>query len=229
MNEIVENTQTNQNPKSKFIFIKRILYVVIGIIVIMAFVRSINPDNSIVGIDSMREAYSAATEIVSKQFSSETEMDFPKFNKDFIIGHFEKLTYEGEEYHVYTVSSYVDFKNIFGTDSRNEYVVKVGLPTNKENDNYYYEIISDSLGIFEQTWKTSQFNVYWINKTSKLLTFQAIYDKLRICLKKALKGAVAKRFSIVLSAALLLCLNIIFKQKTPLKWVQKIRGRGFAT
>lgn len=149
MNNIVENTQINQNPKSKFIFIKRILYVVIGIIVIMAFVRSMNPDNSIVGIDSMREAYSAATEVVAEQFSSETEMDFPKFNKDFIIGHFEELTYEGEEYHVYTVSSYVDFKNIFGTDSRNEYVVKVGLPTTKENDNYYYEIVSDSLGIFE--------------------------------------------------------------------------------
>ena len=44
--------------------------------------------------------------------------------------------------------SYVDFKNIFGTDSRNEYVVKIGLPTNKENDNYYYEIISDKQRFF---------------------------------------------------------------------------------
>lgn len=149
MSNIIEDTQTNQKPKSKFSFIKRILYVFIGVIVIMAFIRSINPDNSLVGIDSMREAYTAATEVVADQFSPETEMDFPKFNKDFIIGHFEELTYEGEEYHVYTVSSYVDFKNIFGTDSRNEYVVKVGLPTNKENDNYYYEIVSDSLGVFE--------------------------------------------------------------------------------
>lgn len=148
MNNIIEDTQTNKKPKSKFSFIKCILYVVIGIIVIAAFIKSINPDNNIVGIDSMREAYETATDVVANEFSSETEMDFPKFNKDFIIGHFEELTYEGEEYHVYTVSSYVDFKNLFGTDSRNEYVVKIGLPTNKENDNYYYEIVSDSLGIF---------------------------------------------------------------------------------
>ena len=78
MNNIVENTQINKNPKSKFIFIKRILYVVIGIIVIMAFVRSINPDNSIVGIDSMREAYSAATEVVAEQFSQ--WIDFEPFS-----------------------------------------------------------------------------------------------------------------------------------------------------
>lgn len=148
MNNIAENTQTNQKTKNKFVFIKRILYVVIGIIVIMAFVESINPDNSIVGIDSMREAYEVATDVVKEQFESETKLEFPKFNKDFVTGHYEELTYEGEEYHVYTISSYVDFKNIFGTDSRNEYVIKVGLPTNKENDNYYYEIVSDSLGIF---------------------------------------------------------------------------------
>ena len=148
MNNIIEDTQTNKKPKSKFSFIKSVLYVVIGVIVIAAFIENLNPDNHKVGIDSMREAYEIATEVVADQFSSETEMDFPKFNKDFIVGHFEELAYEGEDYHVYTVSSYVDFKNLFGTDSRNEYVVKIGLPTNKENDNYYYEFVSDSLGVF---------------------------------------------------------------------------------
>ena len=144
-----EDSQVNKKTRSQFSIIKSIIYVLIVVIAIIAFISNLNPDNSIVGIDSMREAYKVATEVVTEQFSSETELEFPKFDKNFIMGHYEELKYEGEEYHVYTVSSYVDFKNIFGTDSRNEYVVKVGLPTNKENDNYYYEIVSDSLGIFE--------------------------------------------------------------------------------
>lgn len=149
MNNMFEDSQVNKKTRSQFSIIKSIIYVLIVVIAIIAFISNLNPDNSIVGIDSMREAYKVATEVVTEQFSSETELEFPKFDKNFIMGHYEELKYEGEEYHVYTVSSYVDFKNIFGTDSRNEYVVKVGLPTNKENDNYYYEIVSDSLGIFE--------------------------------------------------------------------------------
>lgn len=148
MNNLVENTQITQPEKRKIPIIKIILYVFVGIILVMAFLRSLNPDNNIIGIDGMREAYSLATEVVTEQFVTGTETDFPKFNTDFILGRFEDLTYEGEVYHVYTISSYVDFKNIFGTDSRNEYVLKIGLPANKENDNYYYEFVSDSLGIF---------------------------------------------------------------------------------
>ena len=149
MNNMLEDSQVNKKPISKFSIIKSIIYAFIGVIAIIAFISNLNPDNSIVGIDSMREAYKAATEVVTEQFSSETELEFPKFDKNFIMGHYEELTYEGEEYRVYTIGSYVDFKNIFGTDSRNEYVIKVGLPTNKDNENYYYEIVSDSLGIFD--------------------------------------------------------------------------------
>lgn len=149
MNNMPEESQVSKKPRSKFSVIKSIIYAFIGVIVIIAFINNLNPDNNIVGIDSMREAYTVATEVVTEQFSSETELEFPKFDKNFIMGHYEELTYEGEEYRVYTISSYVDFKNIFGTDSRNEYVIKVGLPTNKDNENYYYEIISDSLEMFE--------------------------------------------------------------------------------
>lgn len=162
MNNIDETAQTNQNSRHKFSVIKIVLYIFIGIILVMAFLRSLNPDNNIIGIDNMRKAYSIATEIVTEQFLEGTEIDFPKFDKNFVKSRSEELTYEGEDYYVYTVSSYFKFENIFGTDTRDEYVIKVGLPTNKKNDNYYYEIISDSLELFEWNKKTACLSRFFV-------------------------------------------------------------------
>ncbi len=78
------NTETNGQAvqqKKKPGYIKIILYIIIGIIAVAAFIRSLNPDNNIIGIDGMREAYKVATQAIENEFS--TEVKFPRFKSEF--------------------------------------------------------------------------------------------------------------------------------------------------
>lgn len=136
-NDVITNEQ-NLLPKKKPSTIKIILYIFVGIIAVLAFIRSLNPDNNIIGIDGMREAYGVAKQVIQEEFT--TDVKFPKFKSEFIPNRYEKFTHESKEYHLYTVNSYFNVKNIFNTDVRDEYVIKIGLPVDKDGD-YYYEII----------------------------------------------------------------------------------------
>lgn len=141
------NTETNGQAvqqKKRPSYIKIVLYVIVGIIAVAAFIRSLNPDNNIIGIDGMREAYKVATQVIENEFT--TEVKFPRFKSEFIPNRYEDFTYGGEKYHLYTINSYFKVKNIFNTEMRDEYVIKIGLPENKYAD-YYYEFVSDTAGL----------------------------------------------------------------------------------
>lgn len=144
MSDTIEVNEQENIQKKKPSYIKTVLYIIVGIIAVMAFVRSLNPDNNIIGIDGMREAYKVAEQVIEDEFT--TEVKFPKFKAKFIPQRYEKFTYNDEEYHLYTIKSYFNVKNIFNTDIRDEYVIKIGLPVNKDAD-YYYEFVSDSAGL----------------------------------------------------------------------------------
>lgn len=144
MDSNIEANGQVSTQKKKPGYLKIILYIIIGIIAVAAFVKELNPDNNIIGIDGMREAYKVATQAIENEFS--TEVKFPKFKSEFIPNRYEDFTYGGEKYHLYTINSYFKVKNIFNTEMRDEYVIKVGLPVNKDAD-YYYEFVSDTAGL----------------------------------------------------------------------------------
>ena len=144
MSDAIEVNEQENIQKKKPSYIKTVLYIIVGIIAVMAFVRSLNPDNNIIGIDGMREAYKVAEQVIEDEFT--TKVKFPKFKAEFIPQRYEKVTYNNEEYHLYTITSYFNVKNIFNADIRDEYVIKIGLPVNKDAD-YYYEFVSDSAGL----------------------------------------------------------------------------------
>lgn len=93
-NDVITNEQ-NLLPKKKPSTIKIILYIFVGIIAVLAFIRSLNPDNNIIGIDGMREAYGVAKQVIQEDFT--TDVKFPKFKSEFIPNRYEKFTHESKE------------------------------------------------------------------------------------------------------------------------------------
>ena len=57
MDTTAQTSDSGQTQNKKPGVVKIIIYIVVGIIAVMAFFRSINPDNNILGIENMREAY----------------------------------------------------------------------------------------------------------------------------------------------------------------------------
>ena len=142
MNNNDDNYPTQEEQKH-FRIIKGILCAVIVVIAVIVL-RNIPLNKDMGNNGSKREAYKFATQIIEEQFYTETE--FPKFKSEFVSNTTERITYEGKEYYVYTVTAYFDVKNIFDTKMHDEYVIKVGLPK-EENTDYYYEFISDTAGL----------------------------------------------------------------------------------
>lgn len=130
--------------KKKRSMLKTAGTILLVIILAIAFIRSLNSDNDILGIDNMREAYKLAQEVVlnADLLYNTANVTFPEFEADYVTQRPEPLTYDGEEYQVYTVSSYVDHENLFGATLRSDYVIKIGLPTSGDSDLYYYEVVS---------------------------------------------------------------------------------------
>lgn len=124
-------------------FIKNIFIAIFVVIVVWAFIWELNPDNNIIGIDEMRESYKIAKEIIKDEdWMTSSPLKFPRFEPEFVTQRSKKIIYDGEEYAVRTVTSYVDCDNIFGVEVRNNYQINVGLPTNNNNPNIYYDIVS---------------------------------------------------------------------------------------
>ena len=147
MDTTAQTSDSGQTQNKKPGVVKIIIYIVVGIIAVMAFFRSINPDNNILGIENMREAYGYAKEVVQDSFISKVK--FPKFKSEFITDKRESITYEGQEYRLYTVKSYFDMKNMFNVEIRDEYIITIGLPVNNDVDTYYYEVVADSAELLD--------------------------------------------------------------------------------
>jgi len=129
-----------KEPKKKIGPIGIVLRVILGICMIWGFIHELNPDNNILGIDSMRKAYQYSQDVISQELYSPSSAKFPKFDKDF-VSRSSELEYEGKTYRLYTVSAYVDTDNAFGATGRCTYTVKIGLPKENNSDAYYYEIV----------------------------------------------------------------------------------------
>ncbi len=123
--------------------LKAVLSVIVAGLAIWVVIYATNPDNNILGIKYMRDSYKYAKEVISEEcLLSPVSAKFPAFEPEFVTQRSSTVEYEGIEYDVRTVTSYVDAKNAFGTKVRYKYQVKIGLPKNSDGDTlYYYEII----------------------------------------------------------------------------------------
>lgn len=111
------------------------------ILVIVAILYTMDPYRNIINIKDMRKAYSCAQEVISDDLLVK-EYEFPRFEPEFVTQRTKTIEYEGVEYRVHTVSSYVYAENMFGVMMRTDYVVEIGFPTDSDVSGYYYEIIS---------------------------------------------------------------------------------------
>ena len=123
--------------------IPRIVWRVVWVVFLICCASyTLNPDNNILGIHGMRKAYASAQEVVQSELISPNSAVFPTFEPEFVTQKTKKVTYEGVEYKVYTVTAYVDSHNAFGTLVRNSFEVEIGFSTGGDDDAYYYNIVS---------------------------------------------------------------------------------------
>lgn len=140
--ENMPQTQTQRTKKKpKKSLFGRLVKVVLAVIAVFAFLRSINPDNNILNIDSMREAYALSQEVIKEEILTPQSAEFPAFEPEFVTQRYEVITYEGIEFQVYTVTAYVECENAFGTMIRADYVVEIGFPSDSSIDSIYYNIV----------------------------------------------------------------------------------------
>ena len=135
---------TSKQPRktvNAFSLIKIVLYVIGAIILIKLGNWALNPDNDLMGIGNMREAYSLAQQVILDEIRTPASAQFPDFEREFVTQTSEPLMYEGENFNVYTVTAYVDAENAFGTLVRHKYQVKIGLPESRDFDNFYHELV----------------------------------------------------------------------------------------
>ncbi len=85
--------------KKKRSILKTAGTILIAVILVMAFIRSLNPDNNILGIDNMREAYKLAQEVIldADLLYNTANVTFPEFEAGYVTQRSEPLTYDGEE------------------------------------------------------------------------------------------------------------------------------------
>lgn len=142
-NETASESAESAGPEKKKPLIVKLLYAIGAIILVLAFIKSLDPYGNILGVDTLREVYSCSQEVICDEVLLDPAgAEFPKFDPDYVTRSSEKLTYEGVEYYVYTVSAYVDSNNAFGARFRQKYTVEIGLPVDTSIDGYYYNIIS---------------------------------------------------------------------------------------
>ena len=115
-------------------------YAILAIAIIFGIGHALDPYSNIMYIDEMRESYKCAQEVILDNLTT-TVVEFPPFEPDFVTQRGEKVEFEGEEYIVRTVSAYVEAENIFGTMTKHNFVVEIGLPVDPTVDNYIYTII----------------------------------------------------------------------------------------
>ena len=85
--------------------------------------------------------YEEAIDVINDQLLSPSSAVYPKFKTSFVKDIEEEKEYEGTDYHLFRVESYVEYNNAFGTLIRQKYGVIIGLPIGKENaGKSYYEI-----------------------------------------------------------------------------------------
>lgn len=138
----VEQTQApGVNPA---VVIKKIPFRLIGygiaaILVVLALVYSCNPDNNILGIESMREAYTDAKEVVTDHLLVPSTAEFPKFESEYVTRQRGEYTYDGIPCSVYTVTAYVEAQNVFGVATRSDFSVDIIFLEGREKGEYYYE------------------------------------------------------------------------------------------
>ena len=137
-----EKAEECQNAKMKTNYgriIRRCIYIAI---LLLGACYSLNPDNNILNINSMRKAYSYAQEVIQDELLSPSSAVFPKFEPEFVTQRTKTIVHEGIEFRVHTVTAYVDSDNAFGAHVRCNFVVEIGFPTDGDSDMVYYNIIS---------------------------------------------------------------------------------------
>lgn len=113
--------------------------IIIGLMV-FGIIYRLNPDNNILGIEQMREAYSWAQEAISQAIYTPSTAKFPEFTSDFIISDQKTITYEDTKYRIYLINAYVDSQNTFGAMERSYFLVSIGLPVTQSSDGVYYNV-----------------------------------------------------------------------------------------
>jgi len=117
--------------------------IIVAVIIIFLLIKEYSdPYRNILNIDNMRDAYALAQEVIIENISTPSSAKFPDFTPDYVTQGTEHIEYDGQEFYVHTVSAYVDYQNLFGTEVRSNFVIKVGRPIGESSDNYYYEIVS---------------------------------------------------------------------------------------
>jgi len=135
-----EGTPAHKKKKSPF---RKLIYAVLAVIIILAFVKSLDPYRNILNVDTLREAYACSQEVICDDVLLDpSSAVFPKFEPDFVTQVSVPLTYEGMEFNLYTVTAYVDTNNAFGSTFRMDYTVEIAFPTDGDTENYIYNIIS---------------------------------------------------------------------------------------
>lgn len=138
---LTEQTETQAKAiRPKISLWKVIRYAILAIAIIFGIGRMLDPYSNILGIEDMRESYECAQEVILDNLNT-TVVKFPPFEPDFVTQRGETVEFEGEEYTVRTVTAYVEAENIFGTMTKHNFVVEIGLPVDPTIDNYIYTII----------------------------------------------------------------------------------------
>lgn len=137
-----EKAEESQNTKKATGYgriIRRCIYIAV---LLLGACYSLNPDNNILNINSMRKAYSYAQEVIQDELLSPSSAVFPEFEPEFVTQRTKTIVHEGIEFRVHTVTAYVDSDNAFGANVRSNFVVEIGFPTDGYSDMVYYNIIS---------------------------------------------------------------------------------------
>ena len=83
VNQAGETVQTEEpqpksvKSKSKKSLFRRVLKALLVVVAVCAFLRSINPDNNILNIDTMREAYSYSQDVIRGEILTPQTAEFP--------------------------------------------------------------------------------------------------------------------------------------------------------
>lgn len=116
-----------------------VLVVLFVALLIWSFIDMSNPDNDLLDISSMREAYAASQQAVSDSLLAPTSAEFPKFDSKYVTRNFGEYTFYGRPCYVYTVNAYVDAQNTYGVLVRSYYSVDIIFPEGREKGEFYYE------------------------------------------------------------------------------------------
>ena len=135
-------THTTTNTKKS----RRPLVIVIILVAIVVFVffrwNQIKEQNAI--SEEKAEYYSYAKEVVLTEILlNPSTAVFPEFKEEYVSDDTQNIDYDGKRYKARTVYSYVYANDNSGNQQKLQYIIKIGLCFDGNDDGlYYYEIIS---------------------------------------------------------------------------------------